>query len=80
MRIIYFAHRTQQYGPRTGAISPDSGAIIVRESLGQISTLLGFLTVACGAALARGVPGAQTTVGVSMTGPSDADARRTAGG
>ena len=53
MQIIYIAHRTQQYGPPTGAINPDSGAIIVRESRGQISTLLGFLTVACVAALAH---------------------------
>ena len=80
MQIIYIAHRTQQYGPPTGAINPDSGAIIVRESRGQISTLLGFLTVACVAALARGVPGAQTTAGASMTGPSGADAPRTAVG
>jgi hypothetical protein len=63
MRLIYIADRAQQYDSQMGAINPDSGAIIVRESRAQISTLLGFLTVACVAALARGVPGAQTAAG-----------------
>jgi hypothetical protein len=63
MRVIYIAHRTQQYDPRVGALDPYSGATTVRESRAQISALLGFLTLACAAALARGVPGAHTTAG-----------------
>jgi hypothetical protein len=59
MRLIYVVHRA----PQMGAINPDSGATVVRESRAQISTLLGLLTVACVAALARGVPGAQTAAG-----------------
>ena len=80
MRLIYVAHRAPQYDSRTGAVNWSPGATIVRESRAQISTLLGFLTVACVAALARGVPGAQTTAGASMTGPSGADACPTAVG
>jgi len=63
MRLIYVAHRAPQYDSRTGAVNWSPGATIVRESRAQISTLLGFLTVACVAALARGVPGAQTAAG-----------------
>lgn len=63
MRLIYVTHRAPQYDSRTGAVNWSPGATIVRESRAQISTLLGFLTVACVAALARGVPGAQTAAG-----------------
>jgi hypothetical protein len=63
MRLIYIAYRPQQADSRTGATNPDAGATIVRESRVRTSTLLGLLTVACVAALARGGPGAQTTGG-----------------
>jgi hypothetical protein len=63
MRLIYIANRTQQYDPQVGWTNPASRATIVRESRVRISTLFGFLTVICVAALARGVPGAQTTTG-----------------
>jgi hypothetical protein len=63
MRLIYIADRTQQYDAQTGGPDPDPGAIIIRESRAQISFLFGFLTAACAAVLARGVPGAQTTAG-----------------
>ena len=63
MRLIYIAHRADQYDPRVGAANPDPGAIIVRESRGQIGALFGFLTIACAAALARSVLGADTTAG-----------------
>jgi hypothetical protein len=63
MRIIYIAHRAQQYDPRLGATNPHWRATIVRESRGQIGTLLGLLTLACVVALARGVPAAHSAAG-----------------
>ena len=63
MRLIYIAQRAQHDDSHMGAANLSSGATIVRESRAQISVLLGFLTVACVAALARGVPGAQTATG-----------------
>jgi len=63
MRLIYIAHRTQQYDSQIGAANSDPGPTIVRESRAQMSTLFAFLMVACAAALARGLPGAQTTAG-----------------
>lgn len=59
MRLIYIANRDAQMA----AFSPVSGATIVRESRGQISSLFGFLAVCCAAALARGEPAARTTAG-----------------
>lgn len=63
MRLIYVVNRPPQYDPRMGAVNPDLRAIIVRESRGQLSALFGLLAVACAVALARGVPGAQSTAG-----------------
>ena len=61
MRLIYIAHRTQQYDSPMGANNPDPGATVVLESRSQIGTLFAFLIVACAAALVRGLPAAQTT-------------------
>lgn len=63
MRLIYIADRGRPYDALMGAINPDPGATIVRESRGLISALFGFLALCCTAALARGVPGAHTTAG-----------------
>ncbi len=63
MRLIYIAHRTQQYDSPMGANNPDPGATVVLESRSQIGTLFAFLIVACAAALVRGLPAAQTTSG-----------------
>jgi len=61
MRLLYTAHRAQPDDSRPGAFNSGSRATLIRESRGQISTLLGFLTVCCAVALAREVPAAQTT-------------------
>ena len=63
MRLIYIAQRAQKYDSHMGAANADSRATIVRESRAQLRALFGFLTLVCAAALARGVPGAQTTAG-----------------
>ena len=63
MRLIYVAYRAQPDDSPTGAFNSGSGATLIRESRRRISTLFGFLAVCCAVALARGVPGAQTTAG-----------------